>query len=287
MTIKELRRPAFEQAVIDRMKEGGFLEVEIRVECLARSGDGYYDGSVDAYWHFWNTALDGVVMELPLAWKPQGEANFYAITENGNWLAIVQLNGELLREEQEEWMRLFTGQNMRITEAKAHGVVIPPSPYMPGSQPTDFTDYELGEIHGRIAMWEEVKRLNTDTVQQASVRDGYVRVPVEPTEAMIFAGCEALVGSIGGYEAGQVERCYDAMLIAAPAAPAADAGASSIEWTKDAAEWGGALNYAAWEFVNECPEKSALLFNNTKGPLRAAIMKYAEIVTAHRAQGLA
>ena len=30
----------------------------------------------------------------------------------------------------------------------------------------------------------------------------YVRVPVEPTEAMIFAGCEALVGSIGSYEAG-------------------------------------------------------------------------------------
>lgn len=59
MSIKESRRPAFEQAVIDRMKEGGFLEVEIRVECLARSGDGYYDGSVDAYWHFWNAALDG------------------------------------------------------------------------------------------------------------------------------------------------------------------------------------------------------------------------------------
>lgn len=75
-----------------------------------------------------------------------------------------------------------------------------------------------------------------------------------------------------------------ARLNAAPAAPAADA--SLIEWTKDAVEWGGALNYAAWEFVNECPEKSALLFNNTKGPLRAAIMKYAEIVAAHRAKGV-
>lgn len=70
-------------------------------------------------------------------------------------------------------------------------------------------------------------------------------------------------------------------LYAAPAAPAAYAVASLIEWTKDAVEWGGALNYAAWEFVNECPEKSALLFNNTKGPLRAAIMKYAEIVAAN------
>lgn len=54
--------------------------------------------------------------------------------------------------------------------------------------------------------------------------DGYVRAPVEPTEDMVFAGCAALVGSIGGYEAGLVERCYDAMLAAAPSAPAADAG---------------------------------------------------------------
>ena len=62
--------------------------------------------------------------------------------------------------------------------------------------------------------------------------------------------------------------------------------AADDEWAKDANEWGGALNYAAWEFVNECPEKSALLFNNTKGPLRAAIMKYAEIVAANRAKGV-
>lgn len=61
----EQRRERFEQAVIDRMKEGGFLEVEIRVECLVRQGDGYYDGSVDAYWHFWNAALDGVVVQMP------------------------------------------------------------------------------------------------------------------------------------------------------------------------------------------------------------------------------
>lgn len=60
MRIKESRRATFEQAVIDRMKESGFLEVEIRVECLVRAGDGYLDGSVDAYWHFWNAAVDGL-----------------------------------------------------------------------------------------------------------------------------------------------------------------------------------------------------------------------------------
>ena len=76
----------------------------------------------------------------------------------------------------------------------------------------------------------------------------------------------------------------DVMLAAAPAAPAADAGLSLAEWTKDAEAWGGALNDAGWLFLselNEDPQKSALIFNNTKGPLRAAIMKYAEIVAAN------
>ena len=76
-------------------------------------------------------------------------------------------------------------------------------------------------------------------------------------------------------------------MLAAPAAPAADAGLVAVEWAKDAEEWGPALNEAGWLFLselNEDPQKSALIFNSTKGPLRAAIMKYAEIVAAHRAQ---
>lgn len=58
-------REQFEAAVIKRMKESGFLEVEIRVECLGRSGDGYADGSVDAYWHFWQESRAALVVELP------------------------------------------------------------------------------------------------------------------------------------------------------------------------------------------------------------------------------
>lgn len=53
-------REQFEAAVIKRMKESGFLEVEIRVECLGRSGDGYIDASIDAYWHFWQQAITTV-----------------------------------------------------------------------------------------------------------------------------------------------------------------------------------------------------------------------------------
>lgn len=68
MTIEEKRRELFEQAVIERMKQSGFLEVEIRVECLTRLDDDYLDSSVDAYWHFWNAAFDAVVIELPKLW---------------------------------------------------------------------------------------------------------------------------------------------------------------------------------------------------------------------------
>ncbi|MFA7188504.1 MAG: hypothetical protein WC117_00280 [Sphaerochaetaceae bacterium] len=47
-----------------------------------------------------------------------------------------------------------------------------------------------------------------------------------------------------------------------------------IDYTADAENWGTALNNAAWVFNEACPEKSALLFNNLKAPLRAAILKY-------------
>lgn len=50
------QRKLFETAVVDRLKESGFLEVEIRVECLARCDDGYQDEVVNAGWHYWNAA---------------------------------------------------------------------------------------------------------------------------------------------------------------------------------------------------------------------------------------
>lgn len=52
----------------------------------------------------------------------------------------------------------------------------------------------------------------------------------------------------------------------------------NINYKKDAETWGGALNEAAWEFIDNSPEKSALLFNTCKGSLRAAILKYLEHV---------
>ena len=122
-----------------------------------------------------------------------------------------------------------------VSEAKAQGVVMPPSPYMPGSQPTDFTDYELGEIHGRIAMWEEVKRLNAAPVQQVSVPDGPAKMQWPEIVALVneVLGCEAHKypcerGSIGhemtGINFNSLARIIDRVRYAAPAAPAADAG---------------------------------------------------------------
>lgn len=62
----DLMREQFEAAVIARMKGSGYLEVEIRVECLQRdSSGGYIDGSVDAWWHFWQASRATMVVELP------------------------------------------------------------------------------------------------------------------------------------------------------------------------------------------------------------------------------
>lgn len=52
----------------------------------------------------------------------------------------------------------------------------------------------------------------------------------------------------------------------------------STNYKKDAEEWGGALNEAAWTFIEDNPEKSALLFNTCKTSLRAAILRYLERV---------
>lgn len=54
----EKTRPAFEAAVIERLKESGFLEIEIRVECLKpRVADGYQDEVINAGWYYWKAAL--------------------------------------------------------------------------------------------------------------------------------------------------------------------------------------------------------------------------------------
>ncbi|MBX5021177.1 hypothetical protein [Rhizobium lentis] len=50
-------RAQFEAAVVERLKESGLLEIEIRTECLVRCGDGYQDEVINAGWHYFNAGL--------------------------------------------------------------------------------------------------------------------------------------------------------------------------------------------------------------------------------------
>lgn len=59
-------REEFEAFVINRMKESGFLGVEVRVEMLGVSSDGsYFDGIVDAWWDFWKASRAALCVKLP------------------------------------------------------------------------------------------------------------------------------------------------------------------------------------------------------------------------------
>lgn len=70
----ELLRPGFEAAIIERFKESGFLEVEIRVECLTRCGDSYNDPQVAIAWWSWTQSRESLVVELPPeAKQPEGD----------------------------------------------------------------------------------------------------------------------------------------------------------------------------------------------------------------------
>ncbi len=66
------QRALYEAAVIARLKESGFLEVEIRTECLVRCDEGYQDEVINAGWHYWQAALKSQVAN-PVAWLRPGE----------------------------------------------------------------------------------------------------------------------------------------------------------------------------------------------------------------------
>lgn len=57
MQPRDENRTRFEHAVVERLKESDFLEIEIRTECLVRCGEGYENAVINAGWHYWNAAL--------------------------------------------------------------------------------------------------------------------------------------------------------------------------------------------------------------------------------------
>ena len=65
----EKMREEFENSVIVGMRESGFLGVEVRVERLGLAPDGsYLDGTVNAWWDFWQASRAALCVELPRQW---------------------------------------------------------------------------------------------------------------------------------------------------------------------------------------------------------------------------
>lgn len=198
-----------------------------------------------------------------------------------------------LGEENEELQFELDQLRAELAAIKAQGVALDGS-QLAGLLEQVRLDDDEAKPHGSgatywnnavIACQVAIRDALAAPVQQVSVQGGLelikrmqVCLSLDDTEWGLSAPEKyKLLGDIKSY------------VLAAPAAPAADAGLVAVEWAKDAEEWGPALNAAGWLFLselNEDPQKSALIFNNCKGPLRAAIMKYAEIVTAHSSKGV-
>lgn len=118
-----------------------------------------------------------------------------------------------------------------VSEAKAQGVI----DFVFSGELPNATFVEVEDGNGNsinAGGWFKrddgysVLRLAAAPVQQVGVPDGWKLVPVEPTPEMINAGNDA--AHAGGCDLYRLTRevmnAYPAMLAAAPAAPAADAG---------------------------------------------------------------
>ena len=169
--------------------------------------------------------LAAIKAQEPVAW-PEGGSDAVEGAALGAFDSLGQPEHDL-----ESWCAGYAeavyAHAAPVSEAKAQGVAMPPPPYMPEVEPAQLTDYERGEAQGRCDMWAEVARLNAAPVQQVSVPVGYALVPIEPTPEMIKAAldkpCFDPLGDPLPWS--HITRTsYAAMLAAAPAAPAADAG---------------------------------------------------------------
>ena len=122
-------------------------------------------------------------------------------------------------EEVEHALADLNNALAELAAIKAHGVVMPQSPHWPADD-SHLSDYERGHLQGRCDMRSEVIRLNAAPAQQVSVPDGLelikrmqVCLSLDDTEWGLSAPEKyKLLGDIKSY------------VLAAPAAPAADAG---------------------------------------------------------------
>ena len=71
------QRDLYEAAVIERLKETGFLEIEIRTESLLRCGEGYQDEVINAGWHYWNAALSAAEPVKPYGYVYESTVRYF------------------------------------------------------------------------------------------------------------------------------------------------------------------------------------------------------------------
>ena len=95
----EKLRPGFEAAIIERFKESGFLEVEIRVECLSRCGDSYDDSQVAIAWWSWCLSRERLVVELPQRFYMQagdGPGVYPQAEPDGEWMEATSVADSII-----------------------------------------------------------------------------------------------------------------------------------------------------------------------------------------------
>lgn len=126
--------------------------------------------------------------------------------------AIVPIESELRAKAEQATTELERELAALKAQQPSAGVVLP-EPLRRGDEGGS-GEYGAAMIRGFNACLREVARLNPCRAQ--TVPDGYVPVPVEPTEIMQDAGCAAMpTVDCHPYDAGMV---YKAMLAAAPSA---------------------------------------------------------------------
>ncbi|MBV5271165.1 MAG: hypothetical protein JZU55_16270 [Afipia sp.] len=92
-------RTRFEAAVVERLKESGFLEIQIRTECLARVDDGYQDEVINAGWHYWQAAFAAVIAEAKEFAVYSSPIERFSMTFDGEegWIMLGDPDGEYVR----------------------------------------------------------------------------------------------------------------------------------------------------------------------------------------------
>jgi len=89
-------RIRFEAAVVERLKESGFLEIEIRTECLVRVDDGYQDEVINAAWHYWQAAIVAVITEA----KELAKTEAALFTPSPQWLPIAKADRSITQVQE-------------------------------------------------------------------------------------------------------------------------------------------------------------------------------------------